>query len=233
MRLFPRLVAEFLGTAGLLIVVVGSGIMGEKLAPGQAGLILLANSLATAAGLFALIQAFGSISGAHFNPVVTGVELLWKRLNVGDALAYVLAQVAGAGIGVLVTHAMFGLDLWQASTRTRADAGLWVSELIATFGLIMVISLSGRKDPRAAPAAISLYILAAYWATSSTSFANPAVTVARTLTETFTGISAASVPGFLAAQLGGGLAAYGLTAILSRGLPPGPRATVRALTRRR
>jgi glycerol uptake facilitator-like aquaporin len=207
-----HLLAEFLGSAGLLIIVVGSGIMGETLAHGNEAMALLANSLATGAGLYALIQTFGEISGAHFNPAVSLVEFLWKRLTFKEFAGYVLVQVLGAITGVLVTHSMFSQDLFQLSTHDRGSANLLVSEIVATFGLITVISLSGKKRVETTPMAVSLFITSAYWCTSSTSFANPAVTIARSLTNTFSGIQINGVPGFIAAQLIGATLAY----ILSR-----------------
>jgi len=204
-----RLLAEFLGTAGLLIVVVGSGIMGETLAQGNAAVALLANSLATGAGLYALIQTFGPISGAHFNPAVSFVEWLWKKLSTKDLIQYSIVQILGAIIGVFATHAMFGQQIIQLSNHDRGDLRFLFSELIATFGLITVISLSGKRNVEATPFAVALYITSAYWCTSSTSFANPAVTIARSLTNTFSGILWMGVPGFIGAQIvGAGLAYY-------------------------
>lgn len=201
--------AEFLGTAGLLIVIVGSGIMSETLAQSNQAIALLANSLATGAGLFALIQTIGDISGAHFNPVVSLVEWLRKRLTAREFVLYSISQVAGAIVGVVVAHAMFGLNLLQQSRHDRSDLRFVLSEVVATAGLILVISLSGRKDVKATPMAVALYITAAYWFTSSTSFANPAVTIARSLTDTFSGIQANGVPGFILAQITGAMVAYG------------------------
>ena len=207
MSLNKRLLAEFLGTAGLLIVVVGSGIMGESLSQGNAAIALLANSLATGAGLYALIQTFGHISGAHFNPAVSFTEMLWKRLTVKEFAEYSSAQVAGGIAGVFITHTMFGLKLLEASTHDRGDFRFLVSEVVATLGLILVIALSGKRNVEATPCAVALYITSAYWCTSSTSFANPAVTIARSFTDTFSGILWTGAPGFIAAQfLGAGLA---------------------------
>jgi glycerol uptake facilitator-like aquaporin len=205
-----QLLAEFLGTAGLLVVVVGSGIMGETLAQGNLAIALLANSLATGAGLYALIQTFGSISGAHFNPAVSFVELLWKRISGRAFVFYTLAQVFGGICGVLTTHFMFGQSILQLSRHDRGDFRFLVSEVIATFGLILVISLSGKKDVKATPMAVALYITAAYWCTSSTSFANPAVTIARSLTNTFSGIQWNGAPAFIVAQIIGAYGAYRL-----------------------
>jgi glycerol uptake facilitator-like aquaporin len=196
-------IAELLGTAGLLIIVVGSGIMGETLAQGNVAIALLANSLATGAGLYALIQTFGSISGAHFNPAVSMVECLWKRLTTRQFALYSLAQISGALTGVLITHFMFGQKLLQLSTHNRGYFRFFVSELVATTGLILVIALSGKKNVETTPTAVACYITSAYWCTSSTSFANPAVTIARSFTDTFSGILWTGAPGFIAAQIAG------------------------------
>ncbi|MBX3022751.1 MAG: aquaporin family protein [Bdellovibrionales bacterium] len=208
MPLEKRLFSEFIGTAGLLIVVVGSGIMGESLAKGNDAIALLANSLATGAGLFALIQTFGPISGAHFNPAVSFVEYLWKRLTLLELGAYGIAQVIGGITGVWITHLMFGQDLLQLSQHDRGELRFFGSEVVATGGLILVIALSGKRNVDTTPMAIALYIVSAYWCTSSTSFANPAVTIARSLTNTFSGILWTSAPGFIVAQAIGALAAY-------------------------
>jgi glycerol uptake facilitator-like aquaporin len=208
MNLRRRAFAEYLGTAGLLVTVVGSGIMGESLSQGNAAIALLANSIATGAGLYALIQTFGSISGAHFNPAVSLVELLWKRMSPTDTFAYIVAQVAGAISGVAVTHLIFGQSVFQLSKHDRGDFRFLVSETIATFGLLTVIALSGKKDVKATPMAVALYITAAYWCTSSTSFANPAVTIARSFTDTFSGIQWTGAPGFILSQLAGAALAW-------------------------
>jgi glycerol uptake facilitator-like aquaporin len=213
-HLKQRLIAEFLGTSGLLIVVVGSGIMGETLSQGNLAIALLANSLATGAGLYALIQTFGHISGAHFNPAVSFVEVLWKRISAKDATYYAIAQVSGAVLGVLVAHLMYGESLLQVSQHDRSEMRFLISEVIATLGLISVIALSGKKDVKVTPAAVALYITAAYWCTSSTSFANPAATLARGLTNTFAGISPGGIPFYIAAQLVGALCAFALSKIL-------------------
>ncbi len=196
---------------GLLVVVVGSGIMGETLSQGNAAIALLANSLATGAGLYALIQTFGPISGAHFNPAVSLIEWMWKRVSTRELLFYSLVQCLGAVAGVILTHAMFGLQLIQLSGHDRGAPRFLLSECVATFGLITVISLSGKRHVEATPAAIALYITAAYWCTSSTSFANPAVTIARSLTNTFSGIQWTGVPGFLVTQVVGALLAFWVT----------------------
>lgn len=206
--------SEFLGTAGLLMVVVGSGIMGETLASGNLAIALLANSLATGAGLFALIQTFGPISGAHFNPAVSFIEFLWKRLSIQEFGSYILVQILGAIAGVWMTHIMFGISVIELSTHDRGEFRFFFSEVIATFGLVMVIALSGRKRVEVTPFAVSAYIVAAYWCTSSTSFANPAVTIARSLTNTFSGILWTGVPGFIVAQLLGAFLGYLVSRLL-------------------
>ena len=203
-----RVAAEALGTAFLLAIVVGSGIMGEKLADGNAAVALLANAIATGAGLYTLIAIFAPISGAHFNPVVTLLALSRRALRIGEALAYIVAQVAGAVAGVVAAHAMFGLALVQVSAHQRGSAGEALGEVIATFGLLLTIGLLRRAPVPQAAAAVALWITAAYWFTSSTSFANPAVTFARSLTDTFAGIASNHVPAFIAAQLAGAAAAY-------------------------
>ena len=209
-----KFVAEFLGTAFLLIVVVGSGIMGESLAHGNDAIALLANSIATGAGLYALIQTFGPVSGAHFNPAVSFVEWRWKKLSLHDFFQYCLAQISGAIAGVILTHAMFGQRIFQLSSHDRGDLRFLLSEFVATFGLITVISLSGKRSVEATPFAVALYVTAAYWCTSSTSFANPAVTIARSLTNTFSGILWTGAPGFVVAQIGGAIMAYWISGIL-------------------
>ena len=202
-----KLAAEFLGTALLLAVVVGSGIMGERLAGGNAAIALLANSLATGAGLAALISTFGPLSGAHFNPVVSAGEAFLGRLPWGAFLPYVLAQLAGAIAGVIAAHWMFELPALMASTHVRSGAAQWWSECVATFGLLTVILHGARNRPDALPWLVGCYIAAAYWFTASTSFANPAVTLARSFTNTFAGIRPVDAPGFMLAQLiGAGLA---------------------------
>jgi glycerol uptake facilitator-like aquaporin len=178
--------------------------MGESLSQGNPAIALLANSLATGAGLYALIQTFGPISGAHFNPAVS----LWKKLTAREALAYSVTQILGGIVGVFATHVMFGQAILQLSRHDRSDLRFLFSEVIATFGLIVVIALSGKRNVEATPAAVALYITSAYWCTSSTSFANPAVTIARSLTETFSGILWTGTPGFIAAQFVGAFAAY-------------------------
>ena len=213
--LAQRATAEGVGTALLVAIVVGSGIFAERLSPNDVGLQLLENSLATAGGLVALILAFGAVSGAHFNPVVTLAERVFGGLTTSDALVYVAAQVAGACAGAVAANLMFDLDPVILSTHERSSGGLWLGEVVATFGLVMVILgvvRSGRSA--AAPYAVAGYIAAAYWFTSSTSFANPAVTIGRTLSDTFAGISWASVPAFVAAQLLGSAFAMALARFL-------------------
>jgi glycerol uptake facilitator-like aquaporin len=196
-----RLAAEGLGTALLLAVVIGAGIMGERLAGGNEAIALLGNTLATGAALVVLITIFGPLSGAHFNPAVTLAFLLRRDLKPGAALAYVAAQLTGAVIGVFMAHAMFAEPILQVSTRLRDGPAQAFSEFVATFGLIATIFGTLRFRPDATPVAVGLYITAAYWFTASTSFANPAVTVARSLSDTFAGIAPASAPAFIASQL--------------------------------
>ena len=196
-----RALAEALGTAFLLAIVVGSGIMGERLAGGNAAIALLANALATGAGLVALILTLGDISGAHLNPAVTLAEAAHGALHWRDVPAYVAAQIGGALVGVIVAHAMFDLPLLQTSVRVRTGSGVWVSELVATLGLMLCIWRCSRAKPQLVPFAVGAYIVAAYWFTASTSFANPAVTLARAFTDTFAGIRPVDVPAFLMAQL--------------------------------
>jgi glycerol uptake facilitator-like aquaporin len=203
-----RVAAEALGTALLLAIVVGSGIMGEKLAAGNAAVALLANTIATGAGLYTLITIFAPISGAHFNPAVTLVVVFQRGLKLREAAAYAAAQVAGAVAGVIAAHAMFGLPLLQASVHERGTMGEAIGEVIATFGLVLTIGLLRRAPIPQVAAAVALWITSAYWFTSSTSFANPAVTFARSLTDTFAGIAGNHVPAFIAAQLVGATAAF-------------------------
>lgn len=202
------LTAELLGTAFLLAAVVGSGIMGDRLSAGNAAIALLANSLATGAALVALILALGPISGAHFNPAVTLTAASQGAMPWATASRYVLVQVVGAVAGVLLAHAMFDVPLVSVSAHVRAGGAQILSEAVATFGLLFVVLAASKHRPDAAPVAVACYIVAAYWFTASTSFANPAVTLARSLTDTFAGIRPADVPGFLLGQLAGaGLAA--------------------------
>jgi glycerol uptake facilitator-like aquaporin len=203
-----KVISEFLGTAFLLIVVVGSGIMGESLASGNVAIALLANSLATGAGLFVLIQCLGPLSGAHFNPMVSFIEMLWGRLTMKAMIQYWVAQFLGGIAGVLATHVMFSQTILQISEKHRDGFNLGFSEFIATFGLISVIALAGRKRVEWAPVTIAAYITGAYWFTSSTSFANPAVTLARSMTNTFCGIAPSSIWVFFIAQVLGASAAF-------------------------
>jgi len=203
-----RLIAEFLGSAFLAAVVIGSGIAAQRLSPGQTGLELLENAAVTAAGLFAIILMFGPVSGGHFNPVVSFVDAAFGGLRWRDATAYLPAQVAGCTAGAVLANLMFALPAVSISTKHRASAAHFLSEVIATLGLLLVIfalARSGRS--RSAPAAVGAYIGAAYWFTSSTSFANPAITIGRMFSDTFAGIAPSSVPAFIGAQiLGGALA---------------------------
>jgi glycerol uptake facilitator-like aquaporin len=202
-----RAVAEGVGTAFLLAVVIGSGIMGEKLAGGNVAIALLANTLATGAGLVALILTFGPVSGAHFNPAVTLSDAAQGGLPWREVPVYVTAQVVGAFAGVGIANFMFEKPVFFASTHARTGTAQWVSEVVATFGLLAVISGCARRRPGAVPFAVGAYITAAYWFTSSTSFANPAVTLARAASDTFAGIRPLDVPGFIVAQLLGAGAA--------------------------
>jgi glycerol uptake facilitator-like aquaporin len=210
-----KLLAEFLGTMLLLACVVGSGIMGVNLAQGNDAIALLANALATAGVLYVLIETLGPISGAHFNPAVSLVMRLRGDLDNRTLLAYVAVQVLGAVVGVLEAHAMFALPLLQPGTHLRSGAAQWLSEGVATFGLLLTILLALRQRPNAIPALVASYIFAAYWFTASTSFANPAVTLARSLTQTFAGIRPEDVAGFVLAQLAGALLALAVERTLA------------------
>ena len=212
------LLAEFLGTLLLLAIVVGSGIMGERLAGGNTAVALLANAAATAGGLYVLIVLFGPISGAHFNPAVTMVMRLSGERLPAPLSAYIAVQIAAAIAGVAVAHAMFGEPLWQPGDHVRTGLAQWFSEGVATFGLLLTILLGARHRPQAIPALVAAYIFAAYWFTASTSFANPAVTLARAFTQTFAGIRFADVGGFVVAQMIGALAAWGVAKMM---LPSG------------
>ncbi len=207
MTLSRRVIAELVGTAILLAAVVGSGIMGERLAGGNVAVALLANTLATGAALAALILTFGPISGAHLNPAVTLADASQGGLAWREVPAYIAAQIFGAFAGVAIAHAMFGLPLFSASRHARAGVRQMFSEFIATFGLVAVIWGCVRFRSAMAPFAVAAYITAAYWFTSSTSFANPAVTLARAASDTFTGIRPVDAPGFIIAQLIGAAAA--------------------------
>jgi glycerol uptake facilitator-like aquaporin len=218
--LLRRLLAELVGTALLVAVVVGSGIAAQQLSPGQVGLQLLENSTATVLGLAVLILLFGPVSGAHFNPVVSAVDWLLGRragtgLTGGDVAAYTLAQCCGAILGALLANAMFGLAVLQISTKDRSSGGHWLGEIVATAGLIALIFTLARTGRAGLSAgAVGAYIGAAYWFTSSTSFANPAVTVGRMFSDTFAGIAPGSVPGFVIAQLVGAALGAGLVLVL-------------------
>jgi glycerol uptake facilitator-like aquaporin len=207
LSLARRAVAEGIGTAMLLAAVVGSGIMGERLAGGNVAIALLANTIATGAALVALILAFGPISGAHFNPVVTLADAAMGGLRWAEAPFYLAAQFTGALAGVAVAHLMFGTPIFSASHHARSGAAQIFSEFVATFGLLAVIWGCARRRSEAVPFAIGAYITAAYWFTASTSFANPAVTVARSASDTFAGIRPADASGFIVAQLTGAIAA--------------------------
>lgn len=216
-----RFVAEFLGTAMLLATVVGSGIMAERLAGGNAAVALLANTIATGAALFVLILSFAAVSGAHFNPAVTVTEALRGNIPIREAAAYLLAQFTGAILGVVVANAMFELPLIFASQKARTGTAQWLSEFVATFGLVFVIAATVRIKSRfAVPAAVAAYISAAYWFTASTSFANPAVTFARSLSDTFAGIRPVDVPMFGVVQLIGAVAGMYLSRWLFGSEPP-------------
>lgn len=210
-----RATSEAVGTAFLLATVVGSGIMGERLSGGNVAIALLANTLATGAALVALILTFGPISGAHFNPVVTIADAWEGGRPWGDVPVYIAAQVFGALAGVAVAHVMFGEAVFSASQHVRSGAAQLLSEAVATFGLLSIIWGVSRKNAQLTPFAVGAYITAAYWFTSSTSFANPAVTLARSLTNTFSGIRPVDAPGFMGAQLVGALAATALFRFLS------------------
>jgi glycerol uptake facilitator-like aquaporin len=213
-KLVRPLAAEVIGTALLLAAVVGSGIMAEKLSGGNVGVALLVNAIATGGALFALIVMFAPISGAHFNPVVSAA-LCWRgHLPGRTLLPYTLAQVVGAVFGAWLAHLMFDLPILQLSTRVRTGVGQWTGEVVATFGLVLLILLGVRRQTPSLPAAIAVYIVGAYWFTSSTSFANPAVTIARALSDTFAGIAPANVPAFIAAQVVGCLLAIGCAEFL-------------------
>ncbi len=210
------LVCEFVATAFLLIAVVGSGIMAERLSGGSVALALLANAIATGAALVALILAFGPHSGAHMNPAVTLAAALTNGLRRGCALAYIAAQLAGAVAGVSIAHIMFELPVLQLGQHVRTGMGLWVAEVVATFGLLAVIWGCRVQRAPVAAFAVGAYITGAYWFTSSTSFANPAVTVARALTDSFAGIRPVDAPGFILAQLTGVLLALPLLFLLQQ-----------------
>ncbi len=219
--LWRRLVAEFLGAAFLALVVVGSGITAQRLSPGNTGLQLFENAAATATGLFAVIVMFGPVSGGHFNPVVSFVDAAFGGLRWGDAAAYLPVQVGGCIVGAVVANVMFSLPAAELSTKHRASPAHFLSEVVATLGLLLVIfALARTGRSRSAPAAVGAYIGAAYFFTSSTSFANPAITVGRMFSNTFAGIAPSSAPSFVAAQVVGGLIALGVILVLYPRLSP-------------
>ncbi|TBR11568.1 MAG: aquaporin family protein [Lysobacter sp.] len=216
MPLSRRLLAEFVGTLLLLATVVGSGTMGMDLSEGNRGVALLANAGATAGMLYVLIALLGPVSGAHLNPAVTLVFRARGALGNREALAYVIAQIIGALAGVVLAHLMFGLEIVQWGDHARTGASQWLSEGVATFGLVLTILLGLQRRPAAMPVLVAAYIFAAYWFTASTSFANPAVTIARSLTRTFAGIRPDDIPGFIAAQCVGAV----LAMLLAKALAP-------------
>jgi glycerol uptake facilitator-like aquaporin len=202
-----KLLSEALGTALLLAVVIGSGIMGERLSAGNAAVALLANTLATALGLYVLIEVFGPLSGAHFNPLVSFAMVVRGQLPRAAFGPYVLAQLTGALLGVWLAHAMFDVTVLQVSTKVRSGTGQWLAECVATFGLLLVVL---RSAPQRVAATVASFIGAAYWFTASTSFANPAAAWGRMFSDTFAGIAPSSVPGFVAAEFAGAVLALGL-----------------------
>lgn len=225
--LWRRLAAEFLGSAFLAALVIGSGIAAQRLSPGDTGLELLENAAATAGGLFAIILMFGPVSGGHFNPVVSFADAAFRGVSWRDAAAYLPAQVAGCIAGAIAANAMFALPAVSISVKSRASGPHFLSEIIATIGLILVIfalARSGRSQ--VTPAAVGAYIGAAYFFTSSASFANPAITVGRMFSDTFAGIAPASAPAFIAAQVVGGILAIGLVRLLYPGITPAEAADV-------
>lgn len=213
-----RLAAEALGSALLLAIVVGSGIMGARLAGGNDALALLGNTISTGAGLIVLIHVFGPISGAHFNPAVTLTAAMHREMRWRTAFSYMGAQIVGAILGVFAAHAMFAEPIWQVSTKLRHGPPQMFAEAVATFGLIGTIHATQRSRPVFTPVAVGLYIVSAYWFTASTSFANPAVTIARSLTDSFAGIAPTSAPSFIAGQLLGALAGFCFFSWLYRGI---------------
>ncbi len=215
MSLSRRLTAEALGTAFLLMTVIGSGIMGERLSQGNDAIALLANSIATGCALYILILVFGPVSGAHFNPAVTLCMALDKRIGRPEAAFYIVVQVVAAFAGVAVAHLMFGEDLFTASVKMRTGGAQWLGEAVATFGLVTVIWGCLRQKITAVPAAVACYITAAYWFTSSTSFANPAVTLARAYSNSFAGIRPEDAAAFILAQLAGALAGFVVTRFIT------------------
>jgi glycerol uptake facilitator-like aquaporin len=224
--------AEWLGTAFLLAAVVGSGIMAQKLAGGNGALALLCNTIPTGAILAVLILTLGPLSGAHFNPAVSIAFALRGQKPWPDTAAYVAAQIVGAMVGVWIAHLMFELPLWQFSATIRTGPGQWLAESVATFGLLLTIFGCVARNAAAVPYAVGLYITSAYWFTASTSFANPAVTIARSLSNTFAGIAPAGVAAFIAAQLAGVVAAVAVAVWLwPKDIPPTASTTARLLPR--
>lgn len=213
------ILSEALGSFLLFATVIGSGIMAERLAGGNVAIALMGNTLATGAILFVLITMLGPISGAHLNPAVTMIMCLRGHIQAGTAIAYAFAQLVGGILGVWVAHIMFALPILQLSGKIRIGPGQLVGEGIATFGLLLTILGTAKARPGCIPASVALYITAAYWFTSSTSFANPAITIARSLSDSFAGIAPASVPAFIAAQCAGALAAYFVSKILFADAP--------------
>ncbi len=225
--LWRRLVAEFCGSAFLCALVVGSGIAAQQLSPGDTGLQLLENAAATGAGLFAIILMFGPVSGGHFNPVVSFVDAAFGGLRWSDAAAYLPVQVAGCTAGAIVANLMFGRAALELSTKHRASPAHFLSEVVATLGLILVIFALARSGrARSAPAAVGAYIGAAYFFTSSTSFANPAIAIGRMFSNTFAGIAPSSVPSFVLAEVLGGVLAIGLVWVLYPSMTPAEAADV-------
>lgn len=221
-----RLLAEFAGTALLLATVIGSGVMGEALSGGNVAVALLANTLATGAILVVLITMLGPVSGAHFNPAVTTVFAVRRDIELPAAAAYILAQTAGAIAGVLLAHAMFDLPILQLSQKVRSGWGQALSEWVAAFGLVATILLTLRSRPEAVATSVGLYITAAYWFTASTSFANPAVTLARAFSDTFAGIRLMDVPVFVVVQVAGALSALAFVFMLAGARQPSERSGV-------
>jgi glycerol uptake facilitator-like aquaporin len=225
--LWRRLTAEFLGSAFLAAVVIGAGIAAQRLSPGQTGLQLLEDAAATAAGLFAIILMFGPVSGGHFNPVVSVVDAAFGGLSWRDAAAYLPAQATGCVAGAVLANLMFALPAVTISAKHRATPAHFLSEVIATVGLLLVIFALARSGrARSAPAAVGAYIGAAYWFTSSTSFANPAITIGRMFSNTFAGIAPSSVPPFIAAQIVGGIVAAGIIKALYPAITPADAADI-------
>ena len=225
--LWRRLTAEFLGSAFLAAIVIGSGIAAQRLSAGQTGLELLENSAVTAAGLFAIILMFGPVSGGHFNPVVSFADAFFGGLSWRDAAAYLPAQVAGCAGGAVAANLMFALPAVTISVKHRASGAHFLSEVIATAGLLLVIFALARSGrARSAPAAVGAYIGAAYWFTSSTSFANPAITIGRMFTDTFAGIAPSSAPTFIGAQVAGGVVAVGIIKALYPSITPADAAGI-------